>query len=208
MTPETEQERFWAGEFGDAYTQRNRGAQLQASRTSLWARVLGRCARIDSVTELGANLGLNLMAIRRLLPVARLRGIEINAQAAAELRRNLPEAEVLEASFLERTFDEPSDLAFTCGVLIHVAPAALHAAYDALARSARRYVVLCEYYDPRPVTVPYRGHTERLFKRDFAGEFLDAHSDFRLRDYGFVYHRDPQFPADDFTWFVLERSAP
>lgn len=208
MPLETEQERFWAGEFGDAYSQRNRGANLIAARTALWSRILSRCEPVHSVTELGANIGLNLVALSRLLPDAALHGIEVNASAAAELRRNVPSATVVEGSFLDHPVGDPTDLAFTCGVLIHVAPSALPTAYARLAQLGRRYVVLSEYYDPRPVSVPYRGHADRLFKRDFAGEFLDAHPAFRLADYGFVYHRDPQFPADDFTWFVLERRHP
>jgi hypothetical protein len=43
------------------------------------------------------------------------------------------------------------------------------------------------------------------FKRDFAGEIMDRFPDLRLVDYGFVYHRDPQFPQDDFTWFLMEK---
>jgi len=27
---------------------------------------------------------------------------------------------------------------------------------------------VAEYYNPSPVAIPYRGHTDRLFKRDFA----------------------------------------
>jgi spore coat polysaccharide biosynthesis protein SpsF len=26
-----------------------------------------------------------------------------------------------------------------------------------------------------------------------------------LVDYGFAYHRDPNFPQDDITWFLLEK---
>jgi hypothetical protein len=26
-----------------------------------------------------------------------------------------------------------------------------------------------------------------------------------LCDYGFVYHRDPLFPQDDITWFLMEK---
>ena len=55
--------------------------------------------------------------------------------------------------------------------------------------------------------VKYRGHENRLFKRDFAGEFMARHLSFRLRDYGLVYHADPAFPQDDVTWFLMERSA-
>jgi hypothetical protein len=44
-----------------------------------------------------------------------------------------------------------------------------------------------------------------MFKRDFAGEMLDKFQDLRLLDYGFVYHRDTQFPQDDVNWFLLEK---
>jgi hypothetical protein len=56
-----------------------------------------------------------------------------------------------------------------------------------------------------PVSVNYRGNTDRLFKRDFAGEMLDRFKDLRLLDYGFSYHRDNNFPQDDINWFLLEK---
>jgi len=46
-----------------------------------------------------------------------------------------------------------------------------------------------------------------LFKRDFAGEMLERFADLKLLDYGFVYRRDPNFPQDDITWFLLEKSG-
>ena len=46
---------------------------------------------------------------------------------------------------------------------------------------------------------------QRLFKRDFAGEILDRHADLQLVDYGFAYRRNPQFPQDDITWFLMEK---
>ena len=27
----------------------------------------------------------------------------------------------------------------------------------------------------------------------------------KLIDYGFVYHKDPLYPLDDITWFLLEK---
>ena len=54
------------------------------------------------------------------------------------------------------------------------------------------------------MTVNYRGHDNRLFKRDFAGELIDKFG-LKLRDYGFLYHRDNYFPQDDLTWFLLEK---
>jgi spore coat polysaccharide biosynthesis protein SpsF len=70
-----------------------------------------------------------------------------------------------------------------------------------------RYILVCEYYNPTPVSIDYRGHSDRLFKRDFAGEILDLYTDLTLRDYGFVYHRDTNFPLDDITWFLLEKKS-
>ena len=68
-------------------------------------------------------------------------------------------------------------------------------------------ICIIEYYNKTPVEVPYRGHKGKLFKRDFAGEILDRHEDLMLADYGFVYHRDNNFPQDDLNWFLLEKKG-
>ena len=64
---------------------------------------------------------------------------------------------------------------------------------------------LIEYYNHVPMEVPYKGHSGRLFKRDWAGDMMVRYSDLRLIDYGFVYRRDPNFPIDDVHWFLLEK---
>ena len=66
-------------------------------------------------------------------------------------------------------------------------------------------MLVAEYYNPVPVSIAYRGHTDRLFKRDFAGEIMERHPELRLIDYGFCYRRDPAFPQDDISWFLMER---
>ncbi len=205
MAKETVQEQFWRGDFGDDYVDRCRGDALLAARLSLWTTILRTCGPISSITEFGANIGLNMHALHHLLPEAKLHGVEINTKAAAELQ-TLGFVDVHEGSLLDTAPAQQSDLAFTCTVLIHINPAELPRAYAQIASAAGRYVVICEYYNPVPVQIRYRGHNERLFKRDFAGEFMDAHPEFQLRDYGFVYHRDPNFPADDFSWFLMERN--
>jgi pseudaminic acid biosynthesis-associated methylase len=96
-------------------------------------------------------------------------------------------------------------MVFTKGVLIHLSPEVLPAVYEKMYESSARYICVAEYYNPTPVEINYRGHGERLFKRDFAGELLDKYPNLRLVDYGFSYHRDPQFPQDDITWFLLEK---
>lgn len=91
------------------------------------------------------------------------------------------------------------------GVLIHINPNELKTVYEKLYTSSKKYILIAEYYNPSPVEIPYRGNKERLFKRDFAGEFLDMFPDCKLEDYGFVYHRDNNFPLDDITWFLMKK---
>ncbi len=200
----TRQEQVWAGEFGDAYVDRNRRLDQLAGKRHLFARILARTRGVGSVLELGANIGLNLVAIGELLPGARLAGVEINPKAHAELAR-LPRVEAHLASLFDFVPEAPFDLAFTAGVLIHLAPERLEEAYARLHGASCRYLLLVEYYNPTPVEVPYRGERELLFKRDFAGEMMDRFGDLALVDYGFVWRRDPVFPLDDLTWFLLEK---
>jgi pseudaminic acid biosynthesis-associated methylase len=199
----TEQEKFWAGEFGDDYTARNDGPRLVAANLAFFARVLGEAGAVRSVLELGANHGLNLCALQALLPEASLTGLEINAQAAARLR-TLERVEVVQASLLDWQPARQYDLVFTKGVLIHIAPDRLAPVYDLLVRASARYILLAEYYAPAPVEVPYRGHSGRLFKRDFAGELLERHPQLRVTRHGFAWRRDP-FPQDDLNWFLIEK---
>jgi len=151
---------------------------------------------------------MNLRALSSLYPNLTRDAVEINESAAARLREELGDDHVHVASLLE--FDgRPRvwDLVVCKGVLIHVAPDHLSKAYKAVSQSASRLVLMAEYYSPHPQHVQYRGHSDRLFKRDFAGEFLDSHPEFSLRDYGFFYHRDPVAPQDDISWFLLERRS-
>lgn len=200
------QERLWAGQFGEAYIDRNRGIDLISSNTELFRKVLAATEGVASVLELGCNIGNNLQALRQLLPDAELHAVEINARAAAEVE-SWGGATVEVGSILDFEPARTWDLTFTKGVLIHISPDRVGDAYAALVRSSRRYVMVCEYFNPVPVEVPYRGHDGALFKRDFAGELLDSFPGLRLVDYGFTYHRDPKSPLDDSTWFLLEKSA-
>lgn len=203
----TEQEAFWAGSFGDDYIARNRGEALIASNTALFAKILARCAQTASLIEFGANIGLNLQAMRVLRPQMELEAVEINESAVQQLRAWGGASRVHHGSILEFRSERTFDIALIKGVLIHIDPAHLPQVYDAMYRASARYIVVIEYYNPSPVEIPYRGHSGKLFKRDFAGEMLDRHADLRVVDYGFSWRRDPVFPQDDTTWFLLEKAG-
>lgn len=204
MSFQTAQEEFWAGEFGNDYIGRNQGAGWVAANTALFSAVLRQVRDVNSVLEFGPNIGLNLQAIHQLLPDAELTGVEINPTAAEKLR-GLGYVDVVGRSVFDFEVTRKWDLTFTKGVMIHLAPERIGEAYEKLHAASARYIVVAEYYNPAPVELNYRGHAGRLFKRDFAGDMLDRFSDLRLVDYGFAYRRDPNFPQDDITWFLLEK---
>lgn len=200
----TEQEKFWAGEFGSNYIDRNQSKNLIASNIALFSKVLSISHGISSIIEFGANIGLNLQALHTLLPNTSLAAIEINDTAVTMLKQ-FEYIKIYHDSILEASINERYDLTLIKGVLIHINPNELATVYEKLYNLSNRYICVVEYYNPTPVELSYRGHKGKLFKRDFAGELMDKYSDVKLIDYGFVYHRDANFPQDDCTWFLLEK---
>src|SRR3569833_2923916 len=121
------QAEFWRGDFGNAYTGRNvASAEQMQARLALWSEILSHTisAPPASLLEVGANLGINLRALRQLSS-ARRYAVEPNERAreilirdgivaASDLRGGL-------ASSIEFP-DAAAELAFTSGVRIHIAP--------------------------------------------------------------------------------------
>ncbi len=201
----TPQEEFWAGEFGDLYISRNESENLLASNIALFADIFSSLDKVPlSIMELGANIGMNVKAIQKLSPGAQFTGVEINKQACEILSKT--GCEVIESSIMDAATSKKFDLVFSKGVMIHLMPDQLLPTYKKMYEWSNRFILIAEYYNPTPVTIPYRGNTEKLFKRDFAGEFMDLYPDVVLRDYGFAYHRGT-YPQDDINWFLLEKVA-
>ena len=205
MTFKTEQEEFWAGDFGTEYIDRNKGDKLLASNLNFFSKALARATNINSCIEFGANIGMNLRALKLLHPQLNLNAIEINQQAAKRLSEIINKENVFTGSIFNYPSVQSFDLSFIKGVLIHINPNELSSVYKKLVDSTNRYLLVAEYYNPSPVAIPYRGHADRLFKRDFAGEILDQFPEMKLIDYGFAYHRDVDFPQDDISWFLMEK---
>jgi pseudaminic acid biosynthesis-associated methylase len=207
MTFKTEQESFWAGDFGKEYIGRNDSPKAVASNVALFAKALSQTAGLKSCIEFGCNIGMNLRALSVLYPDMDINAVEINKDAAAIAETVAGMGKVFNQSIFDFEPARTYDLALIKGVLIHINPDELPNVYDRLYRSSSRYILVAEYYNPSPVTISYRGHSDRLFKRDFAGEILEKFDDLELLDYGFVYKRDRNFPQDDVTWFLMQKSG-
>lgn len=208
MTYKTEQESFWHGQFGNDYVDRNSetNSKLISGNINLFSRIISVCDRVESVIEFGSNIGLNLIAMKHLMPELKdISAVEINERAADILEQRGICRNIYRESILDFSPDRKRDFVFTKGVCIHLNPDWLEKVYEVLYQSSSKYICMIEYYNPTPVTVPYRGNNEHLFKRDFAGELMDRYPDVHLLDYGFVYHRDRHFPLDDLTWFLMKK---
>lgn len=205
MNYKTEQEAFWAGEFGNDYIERNKSQRLLASNLNFFSKALKAAGQVESVVEFGCNVGMNLRALKLLYPEQAQFGVEINTKAAKEAEVFLGQENVFNGSIFDFKPIEQFELTLIKGVLIHINPDMLAAVYEHLYAASTKYILICEYYNPTPVAINYREHTDRLYKRDFCGEMLESYKDLKLVDYGFAYKKDPAFSQDDITWFLLEK---
>lgn len=159
-----DQEKFWKGEFGDAYVQRNRVPWQ--NRQAFWELMLEHTAA-RSILEVGCNAGWNLMALRAIDPTIKLRGVDVNAAALAEAKANYLDAREVPAIKVGKNWPKHFDLVFTAGVLIHVGTKELEPTMASIVEASSRWVLAVEYAAASEEEVPYRGHTEKLWRRAY-----------------------------------------
>lgn len=186
---------FWAGEFGNAYLERN---QVDwRARVGFWRMVISLTSP-NSVLEIGANAGWNLRAIREASPGTYVCGIDINLKAALAAYQDGYMVYQQGAENLDlrgRKFD----LVFTAGVLIHISPEQLNGVMWEAVDKSNRYILAIEYESDREEEVEYRGHSGKLWRRPF-GELYQAMG---LR----LVHTGPAGQGfDRCTYWLLEKT--
>jgi len=197
----------WKGEFGDAYVDRNAATpehvgNVERGFREIFAHVAPPPA---TILEVGANIGNNLRALKKFTD-AELMAVEPNAKARARLVEDdvLSPSRIFDAFATDLPLDDgAADLVFTSGVLIHVPPVDLEAAYREMYRVSGRYLLSIEYFSPQPVEIPYRGHDGMLFKRDFGGMWLDLFPDLDPIANGFFWKRTTGL--DDLNWWLFAK---
>tara|TARA_A100001011_G_scaffold400629_1_gene516956 strand:- start:8483 stop:9103 length:621 start_codon:yes stop_codon:yes gene_type:complete len=200
-----DQQKFWMGRFGKEYVSRNSLNRLVQNNLGLFSKIFINRLPPKNCLEFGANIGANLIALKNLFPDIVTHGVEINTFAFNQLKKNLGKKNIYNQSIESFNKAKKYDLVFTKGVLIHINPKNLNKIYEKMYKLSKKYILIIEYYNPKPVSIDYRGHKDKLFKRDFAGEIMKKYKSLKLLDYGFVYHKDLSFPQDDLTWFLLKK---
>jgi pseudaminic acid biosynthesis-associated methylase len=212
MSMERDPLESWRGAFGAEYIRRNDASEdtFQQIATA-YDRILttaGIKGEIKSVLEVGANIGLKLAGLRRVLgPTVQLSALEPNPEACARLRDS-PElglSQVFESDAYRIPAPDASfDLVFTNVVLIHVPPEKLPTVMREICRVSRRFVLASEYFSRVPTEVVYRGEKGLLWKRDFGRAYLENCPELRPVSYGFLWEQEfPHF--DDHNWWVFRK---
>jgi SAM-dependent methyltransferase len=136
-----------------------RGLRHFYSRPRTWSRWIATVAKslkVRSVLEFGCNEGRNLIAIRDLLPDARLVGIDINADAVALGReKHGLDLRLADEAGLGRFDEGEFDLVFTVSVLDHIPE--IEEICHSLVRCAGKFVLCLE------VTLPTEGKVFRHY---------------------------------------------
>lgn len=200
----------WKADFGDEYIDRNDYAEWKVADSVEAFRRMTANVTIRSALEVGSNIGLNLLALRRLLGErTALYAVEPNRKAFDRVRTH-PELKIDGAwncdAFGIPAADACIDLVFTCGVLIHIPPDRLPDAVSEIVRVAKRYVLCAEYFSHVPSEVRYRGQDGLLFKRDFGSYYLDLFPTLKCVQYGFLWQRELS-RFDNLNWWLFERTS-
>ena len=202
----TAQEKFWSSDFGNSYTDRTHKVRKYfTTRVKMWSDILMHANDVRSIFEIGSNTGLNMDVINFLLnKKISTNGIEINKKATDLAKKN--KHKIKNVSVLDFKPKKKYDMSISCGVMIHINPNYLNKAYDVLYKTSKKYILISEYFNTQPVTINYRGHTDRLFKRDFAKEIQKKYN-LKLIDYKFMWSNDNIYPCDDTTWFLFKKRS-
>ncbi len=201
MTEPTRLEELWAGDFGDAYVERNR--VLDARRATFWTDLLA-AHPIRSVLEVGCGQGGNLGPISRILPARDVWGVDVNEEALSRIRLNAPGVNAVTGLARRLPFrDRFVDLTFTMGVLIHQPDPTLPIVLSEIVRCTSRFVLWGEYHAPATEQIAYRGVEGALFRRDYGAIYHELFPELVVRAEGYL---GPEQGFDRVTWQLLERS--
>jgi pseudaminic acid biosynthesis-associated methylase len=197
----SDQLKVWESEFGTAYTDRNK-ADWRA-RVPIFKRLLEGLP-IRRVLEVGCNRGHNLVALADLLgDDSEVVAVEPNQYARETARASSSKIGVLRGNAYDLPFrDGYFDLAFTSGVLIHIPLAELPKALGEIYRVSGRYILAIEYFAEKETPIPYHGHSELLWKRDFPNHYRQLWPNLKLVREGYI---DAEADFDQTHWWLFEK---
>lgn len=195
---------LWTGEFGDNYTERNKGIETVAARISMFKTILEHTRGVESIMEVGANVGHNIIALRAIDPGLHIAAIEPNETARTQCAKI---ADNVWARDISKNADRPGggrlyNLVFTRGVLVHIHPDDLHTACSNIYELSNRYILSCEYFSDEPREKRYRETDNSLWLRDY-GLFWLENFNLSYVAHGFCWR--PIDGLENITWWLFRK---
>ncbi len=186
----TAQQDFWKGDFGKEYTDRNPHSmeEWDAFYKQCWGKTkiemnqefLGQLPKATKLLEVGCNLGLQLNGLQRM-GFENIYGVELQQYAVEEAKKLTKNINIITGSGFDLPFkDNFFDLVCTNGVLIHISPTDLPKIMAEMYRCTNKYIWGFEYYADTVTEINYRGHTNYLWKADYAQLFMNQFPDLKL----------------------------
>lgn len=215
----TKELELWKGEFGDQYTDRNSLSEKDIlNRIYAWRMIFSSMNLVNTgahgltipktILEVGSGIGANLVAISDLYKMnnspIETYAVEPNKKAKAILKeQNITNLKIIEKDiFSIQAEDASMDLAFTCGVLIHVNPEDTLRAMKEVYRVTRRTIICMEYFSPELREIKYRDKDKALWTNDYGSLWLN---NFKLTCLSYGFFWKPITGMDNVTYWAFEK---
>ena len=177
----TEQEKFWSGDFGQQYSDRNNWtveayddfykSQWGFAKTDINNDCIGHLPKDIKILEVGCNIGLQLRCLQQM-GFTNLYGVELQQYAVEKAKSITQHINIVQGSGFDIPFkDHYFDIVVTNGVLIHIAPEDHFKMMAEMMRCSKKYIWGWEYYAPEITNINYRGNEGFLWKADFSKIF-------------------------------------
>jgi len=187
---ETQQVKFWSGDFGKEYTDRNSRSQSDwdqfyidnygLTKIAMNEAFIGKLDKSTKILEVGCNTGMQLAGLQRQ-GFKNLFGIELQDYAVERAKEFTQNINVIQGSGFDIPFkDNYFDVVCTNGVLIHIAPNDHINIMSEMVRCSKKYIWGFEYYAESITNINYRGKEGFLWKADFADILLKNFKNLKL----------------------------
>jgi len=172
----SQQRKFWLGEFGSSYLERNLTLdnvderykqETGITRKQIFNQFFQKINKNSKILELGCNVGLNLLILKNM-GFTNLYGLELSKSALQIASKNMPDITFIHSSIEEyNPKGMMFDLVFTVGVLIHIDPKALRSIIKKIVSLTKNYIFGFEYFSNNLTEIEYRSQKNVCWKQNF-----------------------------------------
>lgn len=216
MEVKYKQSEFWESNFGKDYTDRNSRNDKDwdefylknwgITKIEMNKQFIDNLSRDVKILEVGCNSGMQLAGLQRM-GFKNLFGIELQPYAVEKAKEYTKNINIINASGFDIPFkDNYFDIVCTNVVLIHIAPEQHSLIMDEIYRCSKKYIWGFEYFENEITEINYRGHSDYLWKADYADIFLKRYKKLRQVKKELYPYTSPDEVGNQDCMYLLEKS--